>query len=110
MPASFSVNDTALWPTLGSTLEDLSRVRVLNRETLGAAAIARTLDRENGMDRTGAAPRAQALFGGIVGGKNMDWTEPGNFMPRDAILRTDDLRRGMLTLHQTAGTILDTSV
>ena len=110
MPASFSVNDTALWPTLGETLEELSRRRYLNRETMGASVMARTLDRQGGMERTGAALRDQALFGGIVAGKNMDWTESGNFMPRDAIMQTDDLRRGMLTLHQTAGTILDASV
>lgn len=110
MPASFSVNDTALWPTLGETLEDLSRPRVITRESMGASRMARTLDRQGGMERTGAPSRAQYLFGGIVAGKDMDWAASGNFVPRDAIMQTGDVRRGTLTAHLGPGTILDTSI
>lgn len=110
MPASFSVNNKAVWPTLGETLEELSRRKLHTRETMGAAVMARTLDRESGMERTGAPSRDQALFGGIIAGKGMDWVATGNYVPRDAIRQTDELRRGTLTLHLGIGSILDTSI
>lgn len=110
MPSIVSLNDATLWPTLGETLADLSRSKVHARETMGASCMARTLDRANGMERTGAPPRDQALFGGVVAGKGMDWVETGNFLPRDVIMQTDDLRRGMLTLQLNTGNILNTSI
>jgi len=109
MPAAINVNSTRIWPTLGETLADLSRERTLTRETLGTSAIARTLDRANGMVRTGAADNAQTLYGGIVAGKNMDWAANGNVVPRDAFSQTDDLMRGLQTLHMGSGRLLNTS-
>ena len=110
MPAAISVNSTQLWPTLAETLADLSREKTLTRETVGASALPRTLDRKNGMERTGAADETQTMFGGIVAGKNMDWTISGNFVPRDAFMQMDDLNRGMQTLHMGTGYILNTSI
>ncbi|GHV53930.1 hypothetical protein FACS1894206_05620 [Deltaproteobacteria bacterium] len=110
MPASFSVNSTQLWPTLGESLAELVRPKHLVRATTGASASARTLDRAGGMERTGAAPLEQDIFGGIVAGKKMDWTMSGNYVARDVISRADDLRRGMITLHLGRGNILDTSL
>jgi len=110
MPASFSVNDTSLWPTLGETLQEMSRPKVITRETMGASVMARTLDRQGGMERTGAASRDQYLFGGVVAGKSMDRVISGNYVPRDAIVQSSDMRRGMLTGHLSPGNIIDTSV
>lgn len=110
MPVGIAVNNTQLWPTLAESLADLSRAKILMRETLGADAFPRTLDRGNGTERSGAADETQRLFGGIVAGKNMDWTISGNFLPRDAFSQTDDLHRGMQTLHMGTGHILNTSI
>lgn len=110
MPASISLNTTALWPSLAETLAENSRKRVLVRETAGADVLPRTLDRANGMERTGTGDYDQYLFGGIVAGKGMDWAVNGNFVARDAIAQTFDCRRGMLTVHLGAGNILDTSI
>ncbi len=109
MPAAVNINSTRLWPTLGETLADLSRKKNLTREVLGTGTIARTLDRGNGMERMGAADNTQGIFGGIVAGKNMDWAIAGNVVPRDAFSQTDDLMRGLQTLHMASGHILNTS-
>ncbi len=109
MPAAIALNSTKLWPTLAESLAELSREKTLTRETLGASALPRTLDRMNGMERTGAPDTGQHLFGGIVAG-NMDWTISGGFLPRDAFMRTADLQRGMQTVHMGTGYILNTSV
>lgn len=110
MPATVARNDTALWPTLDKTFQDFSRKRILLRETAGADVMPRTLDRANGMDRTGAGDYNRYLFGGIVAGKRMDWLINGNVIARDAIAQTFDCKRGMLTLHLGAANILDTSI
>lgn len=107
MAAIISIRDTALWPTLGETLQELSRNKTLTRETAGADVLPRTMDRANGMWRTGPPDVDQLLFGGIVAGKEMDWINYGNMVPRDAIDQTTDARRGMLTLHLGNGAILD---
>ena len=110
MPGAIAVNDTKLWPTLAQGFARLSSEATLTRETMGAAAYPRTLDRMNGMDRTGAADHGQHLFGGIVAGKSMDWTITGGYVPRDAFVMTADCNRGMQTLHMGTGYILNTSV
>lgn len=110
MPASISLGNTALWPTLAETFQENSRDRILMREYAGADVLSRTLDRANGMERTGAGDYNQHLFGGIVAGKGMDFAINGNFIARDAIAQTFDCNRGMLTLHLGAGNILDTSI
>ena len=110
MPASFSVSSTQLWPTLGQSLEELSRKKILLRETVGASALPRTLDRGNGMERTGAPSYDQHLFGGIVAGDSMDWVAARHVVPRDAFMQTDDIHRGMQVLHMGTGYILNTSV
>lgn len=110
MSAAISVNSTQLWPTLGETFAEFSRERVLTRETVGTDALPRTLDRMNGMERTGAADNNQRLFGGIVAGDSVDWSTAGHFLPRDAFTQTDDLHRGMQVLHMGVGGILNTSV
>lgn len=110
MAASFSIRETGLWPTLGQTLADLSRAKDLNRETLGAGVYARSLDRGNGMERTGAHPVDQELFGGIVAGKGMDSINTGNMVPRDAVTQTYDAQRGMQTMHMGGGMFIDTFV
>ena len=110
MALSFSVSDTRLWPSLAQTMEELSRKKALNRDTFGADVMARTMDRMNGMERTGAVDVDQMLFGGIVAGDNMDYVINGNFVPRDAITQTTDAARGMLTLHLGTGHLLDSQV
>ena len=104
---SFSVTDTQLWPSLARTLEDLSRHKAHVRETVGADVFPRTLDRMNGMERTGAEPIRQRLFGGIVAGDGMDQVASGAFVPRDAMWMNTDANRGMLTLHLGIGLVLD---
>ena len=108
MPSSFSVNDTALWPTLGETLAELSRQKILTRETVGASVLARSLDRANGMERTGAADYNQRVFGGSVSGNWLDVPGGGNLVPRDVMRQTWDEGRGMLTMHLNGGSLLDT--
>ena len=110
MPETYSLTSTRLWPTLGQTLEEYSRKRALTRESFGAGVAPRSLDRMNGMERTGAPGTNQALFGGIVAGDNMDHVINGNFMPRDAILQTTDIKRGSLTPFLDTGILLDTQV
>ena len=108
MPRTYSYDETRLWPTLAQTMDDLTRQKALNRDSFGAGVNARSLDRMSGMERTGAPDTNQALFGGIVAGKSMDFAINGNFMPRDAIMQTADANRGTLTLHLGTGTLLDT--
>ena len=110
MPAVLSLNSTAIWPTLAETFQENSRERILMREYAGADVMPRTLDRANGMERTGAGNYDQHLFGGIVAGKGMDFAINNNFIARDANAQTYDCNRGMLTLHLGAGNILDTSI
>lgn len=110
MPRTYSLTETRLWPTLAQTMDELTRQKALNRDSFGAGVAPRSLDRMNGMERTGAPDVNQAIFGGIVAGDNMDYVINGNFMPRDAILQTADARRGMLTLHLDTGILLDTQV
>ena len=110
MPRTYSLTETRLWPTLAQTMDELTRHKALNRDSFGAGVAARSLDRGNGMERTGAPDVNQAIFGGIVAGKSMDWAVNGNFMPRDAILQTTDAKRGSLTLHLDTGILLDTQV
>lgn len=107
MPATFSLSEKKIWPTLGQTLEELSRKKTHSRDTLGADALPRTLDRMNGMWRSGAESPTQALFGGIVAGKDMDWVLSGNVVPRDAVLQRTDAQRGLLTMHLGGGLLLD---
>ena len=108
MPSSLHVKDTALWPTLGQTFADLSRHKILSRETIGAGVAIRSLDRANGMERTGAADYDQRLFGGSVSGNRLDILSAGSIVPRDAMEQTFDARRGMQTMHLNGGYILDT--
>ena len=110
MSGVIAVNDTKLWPSLAQSLARLSSRGTLTRETMGASSYPRTLDRMNGMERTGAADYTQSLFGGIVAGKSMDWTITGASVPRDAFAMTSDCNRGMQTLHMGTGHILNTSV
>ena len=110
MPGAIAVTDTKLWPTLAQSFARLSSEATLTRETMGAASYPRTLDRMNGMERTGAADHDQFLFGGIVAGKSMDWSITGGYVPRDAFTQVSDLNRGMQTLHLGTGHILNTSI
>ena len=109
MPAAISLDDTRLWPSLGEQFAEFSRDRIITREAMGASVAARTLDRGNGMERTGAVDNDQRLFGGIVAGKSMDWTITGHILPRDAFMQSDDISRGMQVLHMSTGHILDTT-
>ena len=102
------MTDTSLWPTLGQTVADLARNEQLNRETLNAGVYTRSLDRENGMERTGAHPIDQAVFGGTVAWTHLDTLNAGTVVPRDAVTQTYDAQRGMLTLFTGTGHILDT--
>lgn len=108
MAATYSLTESRLWPTLAQTLDEYSRKKALNRDSFGADVATRSMDRMNGMERTGAVSVDQALFGGIVAGDNMDYVINGNFMSRDAILQVTDARRGMLTMHLGTGMLLDT--
>lgn len=110
MPGAISVNDTKLWPTMAESFARFSSEGTMTRETMGASTYARTLDRGNGMDRTGAPDYDRELFGGIVAGKSMDWAITGGYVPRDAFTQTSDLHRGMQTLHMGTGYILNTSI
>ena len=110
MPGAIAVNDTTLWPTMAQSFARFSSEGTLTRETMGASTFARSLDRMNGMDRTGAADYDQHMFGGIVAGKNMDWTITGGYVPRDAFVQVSDLNRGMQTLHMGTGYILNTAI
>ena len=108
MASSLAVTDTSLWPTMGQTLASLSRHESLNRETLGAGVYVRSLDRHNGMERTGAHPFDQELFGGMVAGTHLDTINAASLVPRDAITNTMDAQRGMQTMHMGTGHLLDT--
>lgn len=108
--AAISLDDTRLWPNLGEQFAEFSRDRIVTREAMGASVIARTLDRGNGMERTGAVDTDQRLFGGIVSGESMDWGITGHILPRDAAMQSDDISRGMQVLHLSTGHILNTSV
>ena len=110
MAGSISLTDTTILPTLGQTFAEMNREKHLTRETVGAGVFVRSLDRMNGMERTGAPSYDQFLFGGIAVGKSMDWHISGNYVPRDAFVQTQDLHRGMQTLHMGTGHVLDTSV
>lgn len=110
MRGYISVNDTSLWPTLGETLEELSRKKVLTRETAGADVYMRTLDRAGGMERTGAAPVDQLLFGGIVAGKGMDWASYGNVTARDVTERVYDAQTAALTVNTASGSIINSFI
>ena len=110
MPVAIDVNSTQIWPTLAEVLAEQSRDKIITRETMGADVLPRTLDRMNGMERTGAPDEVQRLFGGIVASDNMDWVIAGNTVARDAITPADDLHRGMQTLHLGTGHILNTSI
>lgn len=109
MPAAIFLDDTRLWPSLGEQFAEFSRDRIITREAMGASVAARTLDRGNGMERTGAVDNDQRLFGGIVDGKSMDWAITGHILPRDAFMQTDDISRGMQVLHMSTGHILNTT-
>ncbi len=102
------MTDTSLWPTLGQTIADLARNEQLNRETLNAGVYARSLDRANGMERTGSHTIDQAVYGGSVAwGPFLDTINAGTVVPRDAVMQTFDAQRGMQTLHMGTGAILD---
>ena len=107
MATSFSMTDMSLWPSLGQTIADLARNEQLNRETLNAGVYVRSLDRANGMERTGAYPIDQAVYGGIVAGNYLDTLNAGTAVPRDAVTQTFDAQRGMITLYTGTGNILD---
>ncbi len=103
------MTDTTLWPTLGQTVADLARNEQLNRETLNAGVYVRSLDRMNGMERTGSHTIDQAVYGGTVAwGPYLDTINAGTVVPRDAVTQTFDAQRGMLTLYTGTGHILDT--
>lgn len=110
MDGSISLNDTSLWPTLGETLEEFSRKKVLTRETAGAGVYMRTLDRAGGMERTGAAPLDQFLFGGIVAGRGIDWASYGNITARDVTERVYDAQTATLTVDTASGSIINSFV
>ena len=107
MATSFAITESSLWPTLGQTLSRLAHHEILNRETLGAGVYARSLDRGNGMERTGAHPVDQELFGGAVAGSHLDTIASASATPRDAIINTTDAQRGMQTMHMGVGHLLD---
>ncbi len=106
MAASISLRDTSLWPTLGQTVADLAHHETLNRETLGAGTVARTLDRMNGMETTGARTISEDIFGGTVG-NFLDTINAGAVRPRDAVQSTYDVQRGILNLYTSNGAIVD---
>ncbi len=102
------MTDMSLWPTLGQTVADLARNEQLSRETLNAGVYVRSLDRANGMERTGAYTIDQAVYGGSVAwGPYLDTINAGTVAPRDAVTQTFDAQRGMQTLHMGTGHILD---
>lgn len=107
MASSFSVRDTSLWPTLGQTIADLAHAEVINRETLGAGVMARSMDRMNGMAMTGAPSVVEDIFGGMVAGRYLDTLSAGPMSPRDAVEQTYDVQRGMMTLYTGNGGIID---
>ena len=107
MATSFSIRDTSLWPTLGQTIADLAHAEVINRETMGAGIIARSLDRMNGMDTTGPPTVSQQTYGGMVAGNALNTISSGALAPRDAVEQTYDVQRGMMTLYTGNGGIID---
>ena len=107
MATSISLTDTSLWPTLGQTIADLARHETVNRETMGAGIVARSLDRMNGLESTGAAPVEQEVYGGIVAGGYLDTINTGCMGPRDAVVQNYDSQRGMLTLFMGRGALID---
>jgi hypothetical protein len=92
---------------LGQTVADLARNEALHRETLGGGIIARTLDRMNGLETTGPPSLAQSLFGGMVAGNFLDTINAGTLGPRDAIVQSFDMQRGMLNVYAGRGALID---
>ena len=107
MAISLSLANTSLWPTLGQTTADLARNEILHRETLGGGIIARTLDRMNGMETTGPPSLDQSLFGGMVAGNFLDTIAAGTIGPRDAIVQSFDMQRGMMNVYTGRGVLVD---
>lgn len=107
MATSFSFSETSLWPPLGQTVADLAQHQALERETMGAGVIARTLDRMNGLETTGAPSITQNTFGGMVAGNFLDTIPAGSLGPRDAVAQIYDVQRGLMTVHTGNGILVD---